>query len=255
MAPDRQHQKTRDSWLIVDGYNIVGAWEEFRDLASEDLSAARDALQDLLLDYCGHSGQRLLLVFDAHSGKQGERVQALTELGGHQLVYTQAGQTADQYIERFVRETEGDLFVASNDGLVQVMVSSHAVRLSASDLQRAVKLEKEKREQRYIQQRWQKEGLSTLLSPEAAEALENLRQGLYEKDEEEKEAVSSLQTDVQKIEKKASTEKNGGVPQKRKRRRRNKGNSGKGKPEGETKEGSRQVGNKSKNKNTTKKNP
>lgn len=215
MAADRRPPKKRDSWLIVDGYNIIGAWEEFRDLAYDDLAAARDALQDSLLDYCGHSGQRLLLVFDAHSGKQGERVQALTEIGGHRLVYTQAGQTADQYIERFVREAEGDLFVASNDGLVQVMIASHAVRLSANDLHREIRTEKEKRERRYVQQNWQKEGLSTLLSPQAARALEDLRQGLQQMDTEE-EAVPSIKEEQEH----SPQKKKNGDRKKKKRKKR-----------------------------------
>lgn len=183
MVADRKYglkPGEKHSWLIVDGYNIIGDWDELRDLSQKDIAAARDHLADTLLDYCGHTGQNLLLVFDAHSGTQGERSQLLTEAGLHRLVYTGRGQTADQYIERFVREVDGELYVASSDGLIQVMIASHASRLSAQDLRKALHREEEKRAQRYIEQSWKKAGLGTLLDKEAIQALEKLRQGLYD---------------------------------------------------------------------------
>lgn len=212
MAFDRRTGNGKQpAWLIVDGYNIIGAWEDLRRLAMDDLAAARDRLADQLLDYCGHSGQHLLLVFDAHSGQQGERVQRLTEEGRHCLVYTRRGQTADQYIERFVRESEGELSVASSDGLVQVMIGRYAARLSALDLHKAVQLEKDARERRYIEQNWQKRSLRNRLSEDAASALEKLRQGLDDVQKaQEQESKAQALKDAKMAE----------VPKKKRRRHR-----------------------------------
>lgn len=130
-------------WLIVDGYNIIGAWEELSQLAEHELSSARDALRDVLVNHCSYTGQVLVLVFDAHQTLDRGRQYSINNKDGTKeigvVVYTKKAETADNYIERFVRDHTGErMSVASNDSLVQVMIFAHAARLSARDLSRDV---------------------------------------------------------------------------------------------------------------------
>ena len=129
-------------WLIVDGYNIIGAWPWLTELAERDFEFARDKLRDQLMNHCGFTGQQLVLVFDAHQIRKNETVQELTLGKGRRkrpvgiVVYTRKSETADNWIERFVREHEGErMTVASSDRLVQVLTFAYATRLSARELE------------------------------------------------------------------------------------------------------------------------
>ena len=129
-------------WLIVDGYNIIGAWPWLTELAERDFEFARDKLRDQLMNHCGFTGQQLVLVFDAHQIRKNETVQELTLGKGRRkrpvgiVVYTRKSETADNGIERFVREHEGERMpVASSDRLVQVLTFAYATRLSARELE------------------------------------------------------------------------------------------------------------------------
>ncbi len=130
-------------WLIVDGYNVIGAWPHLTALAQEDFEAARDHLRNQLMNHCGFTGERLVLVFDAHQIRKNETIQELTlGKGRHKrpvgvVVYTKKSETADNWIERFVREHEGEpMTVASSDRLIQVLTFAYATRLSARELER-----------------------------------------------------------------------------------------------------------------------
>lgn len=167
--------QSRD-WLIVDGYNVIGAWQDMRALAADNLAAARDRLADQLLDYCGHSGQTLLLVFDAHSTNEPQREQKLTQEGEHAVVFTRRGQTADNYIERFVRAHSGqNMTVASSDALVQVMVFMHAARISSRELQEAIESMAQAAKKHYGKESENGEGLLRALSEQQFRALNALR--------------------------------------------------------------------------------
>lgn len=165
-------------WLIIDGYNMVGAWDNLRQLAQEDLGAAREVLCDTLIDYCGYVGRTLVLVFDAHHTEHSENITMLTRDGEHQVVYTKRGQTADQYIERFVRTHRGtDMCVASSDALIQIMIFAHATRISARELLLDIQ---KKRVERYQEQKKKAvvdKGLEAFLDDSTLEKLERLRNG------------------------------------------------------------------------------
>lgn len=123
--------------LIVDGYNILGAWKEGAARAFED---ARDALADNLLDYAGYTAQSVVLVFDGHHS--GNLARNSETRGALSIVYTRRGETADQYIERYCRERAQqmslgrlELRVASSDLLEQTIVlGTGATRVSAREL-------------------------------------------------------------------------------------------------------------------------
>ena len=185
MRPNKRMPKRH--WLIVDGYNMIGSWGWLQELAQEDIAAARDALAHTLLDYVGWTDQTLLLVYDAYDGRGSERATRLAAEAEHLLIYTARGQTADQYIERFVREQDGEFTVASSDGLVQVMIFAHATRMSARELQIAIEREKKAFENDALTVSVQKQGLSARLSDEALQALEAMRRGESKATEEKKE--------------------------------------------------------------------
>ena len=129
-------------YLIVDGYNVIGAWQELTALAEDDFAAARDKLADILASHCGYTGEQLVLVFDAHQTRRTETAAEIFTGRGRQkrpvgtVVYTKKGETADNYIERFVAGEE--MTVASGDRLVQVLTFAYASRMSVRELQAAV---------------------------------------------------------------------------------------------------------------------
>ena len=127
------------AYLLVDGYNIIFAWEELRELAKLNLDSARGALMDVLSNYQGYKGMTLILVFDAYRvrGGQGE-VQKYHNI---YVVYTKEAETADQYIEKTVHDMDKQhrVTVATSDGLEQIIVFGEgAVRMSARELFEAV---------------------------------------------------------------------------------------------------------------------
>jgi hypothetical protein len=120
--------------LYVDGYNVIGAWNEMQRHPM-DLSQARDRLIALLEDYAGYTAQEVILVFDGHLGDRPtvsvERRQGLT------VVFTKHGQTADQYIERACAQTPAyrEVRVATSDHLEQTLILGRgATRLSSREL-------------------------------------------------------------------------------------------------------------------------
>lgn len=130
-------------WLIVDGYNVIGAWPELSALAEESLEDARESLLHSLCNHCGYTGQTLMLVFDAHQSRERERRELLHVGRGKrrrtigEMVFTMRGETADNFIEKFVRAHTGEpMTVASSDGLVQVLIFAYATRISARELGR-----------------------------------------------------------------------------------------------------------------------
>ncbi len=135
-------------FLIVDGYNMIGAWPELR--AQPDLDKARLDLLDMLADYAGFSGDEVTVVFDGHlSG----RIRRYFErhAGVIDVVFTRDGETADHYIERMVDEKTMHLprlarpavKVATSDAIEQsVVLSRGAVRVSAPELRRDVRASK-----------------------------------------------------------------------------------------------------------------
>jgi len=114
--------KKKKEHLIVDGYNVIFAWEELKDLAKDNLGLARAKLIDLLANYQGFTKSQVVIVFDGYkvSGNTGTRQ---TQSGVH-IVYTKENETADMYIERLANE------IGKNES-VRVVTSDALIRLSA----------------------------------------------------------------------------------------------------------------------------
>ena len=131
-AKPRQEQ---EEYLLVDGYNIIFAWEDLKELAKANIDSARDKLMDIMCNYQGYKKNHLILVFDAYkvAGGPGE------VLAYHNIhvVYTKEAETADQYIEKTVRKIsrEYHVTVATSDALEQIIImGAGATRLSAAGL-------------------------------------------------------------------------------------------------------------------------
>lgn len=127
--------------IIVDGYNILFAWDELNALAKEDLETARRKLCDLLSNYAGFRKCYLVLVFDGWKvkGNPGEKQQ----YHNIQVVYTKEGETADAYIESFVSQIGSNyaVRVATSDALVQLSsLRTGVLRMSARELREEIEL-------------------------------------------------------------------------------------------------------------------
>ena len=120
-------------YLLVDGYNIVFAWDELKEVARENLDAARQMLMDILSNYQGFKKNVVILVFDAYKVPRNTR--DVVKYHNIYVVYTKEAETADAYIERATYEIgrHHRVRVATSDGAEQLIILGHgALRLSAS---------------------------------------------------------------------------------------------------------------------------
>ena len=127
--------------IIVDGYNIIFAWDELAALAREDLEAARKKLCDMLSNYAGFKKCYLVLVFDGYKvkGNLGEK----SQYHNIKVVFTKEGETGDAYIESLVAQIGGNyaVRVATNDGLVQLSsFRTGVLRMSARELKEELEI-------------------------------------------------------------------------------------------------------------------
>ena len=169
----------KKEYLLVDGYNIIFAWEELNELAKASIDAARNKLMDILSNYQGFTGCTLILVFDAYKvkGSQGE-VQKYHNI---YVVYTKEAETADQYIEKTTHEIgrKYKVTVATSDALEQVIVMGQgAYRVSARDFYEEVeRTEKQIREINEKQHGGKRNYLLDYAKEEDAKHMEAVRLG------------------------------------------------------------------------------
>jgi len=167
----------REQYLLVDGYNVIHAWPELKELAEASMELARGRLLDALSSYRALKGWRVMVVFDAY--KVPHRPEAEVHHYRNLLVvYTKESQTADAYIEKFAHEhkREYDIVVATSDALQQVIIRGSGSRLlSARELIEDMQAVREQALRRY--QHAQGLGRSPLedsLSPQVQEELKEL---------------------------------------------------------------------------------
>ena len=125
----------RPQYLLVDGYNIIFAWDDLKDLAKVSLDAARGKLLDILANYQGYRKMTLIVVFDAYKVQGG--VGETFRYHNIHVVYTRESETADSYIEKTAHAIakESDVTVATSDAAEQIIIwGSGARRLSAREL-------------------------------------------------------------------------------------------------------------------------
>lgn len=129
----------KEEYLLVDGYNIIFAWESLKELAAVNIDGARGKLLDILCNYQGIKKCNLIVVFDAYRVK-GHQTEMLDHHNIH-VVYTKEAETADAYIEKFAHENgrKYHVTVATSDGLEQIIITGQGCHLlSAREFEREV---------------------------------------------------------------------------------------------------------------------
>lgn len=172
-------RERRKEYLLVDGYNIIFAWEELRELAKINIDGARGRLMDILSNYQGIRKCTLILVFDAYKveGFPGE----IQQYHNIHVVYTKEAETADQYIEKVAHEIgrKYEVTVATSDGTEQVIIRGQGCHLlSAKELHTEIVLaQKELRENHMEKAESTKNYLFHYLDGETAKEMEEVRLG------------------------------------------------------------------------------
>ena len=164
--------------LLVDGYNMIGAWQALRKLRANDFEAARNQLVELLAEYQANKGIRVIIVFDAYlvQGKKSQYKQS-----GVEVIYTAKNETADEHIEKLTHELKGrkvQIHVATSDMTEQnVIFGNGALRKSARELEIEIGIAK-----RAIDEAVKKTNTSRNarlnVSDSTLEKLERIRRGL-----------------------------------------------------------------------------
>lgn len=121
--------------LVVDGYNVIGAWEELEKLKNKDLAQARKLLIDKMAEYQSYRGDRVIVVFDAYSVPGLEKRMESSKV---EVIYTKENETADECIERLVKglkNVKTQVYVATSDYTEQrTIFAQGALRKSAREL-------------------------------------------------------------------------------------------------------------------------
>ncbi|MCM0662450.1 translation factor GTPase family protein [Coprococcus sp. B2-R-112] len=182
---NRRQATAQESYLLVDGYNIIFAWEDLHELSEHSMDAARNKLMETLSNYQGYTSQRVILVFDAYKveGFPGE----VTKWHNIDVVFTKEAETADQYIEKTAHAIgrKYKVTVATSDGLEQVIIRSQGCLLmSARELRQEIERIKVEIRREHLERNQERGNyLLNYLPEEEAERMEAIRQGLISADE------------------------------------------------------------------------
>lgn len=133
-----------EKYLLVDGYNIIFAWDELKELAVANMDAAKGMLLDVLCNYQAMKKCELIVVFDAYK-VIGHKTET-SKYHNINVIYTREAQTADQYIERFAQENSKkyDITVATSDGLEQIIIRGQGCKLlSAREFLQEIRITEE----------------------------------------------------------------------------------------------------------------
>lgn len=153
----KHYEPPKKECLLVDGYNVIHAWPELKDLAKDNLDAARVRLIDILASYQGFKKCELILVFDAYKVKGNKG--SMQKYHDMYIVYTKESQTADMYIERTTHQLSKDfqIIVATSDALEQIIIlgnggrriSSRELRLEVEHIKNEQMNEYERKRDKY----------------------------------------------------------------------------------------------------------
>ena len=169
-----QPKPNAEEYLLVDGYNVIYAWEDLKELAEVNIDGARGKLLDILCDYQGIRGCQLIAVFDAY--RVAGHVTEIFDYHNIHVVYTKEAETADQYIEKFAHENgrKYRVTVATSDGLEQIIIRGAGCALiSARELKIEIGQAKERIRREY--EEGKNGGRSFLLDGVSEETKEELR--------------------------------------------------------------------------------
>ncbi len=133
-AEKRRNKGKKKRYILVDGYNVIHAWPQLRELTSHSFDGARGRLLDILSNYQGYDGAEMIVVFDAYMVKGGTG--SIQKYHNVHVIFTREAQTADAYIERACHELakDADVRVVTSDGAEQVIVTgSGGIRISSRE--------------------------------------------------------------------------------------------------------------------------
>jgi len=168
-------------YLVVDGYNIINAWECLQKLKKESLEHARDRLLEYLAEYQIFQGEKVVVVFDAHLVKGGGEIKE--KILGVDVIYTKEGEIADLVIESLVgylTKQKHQVTVATSDGVEQsIILGQGAYRLSARELWLRINgnIKEIKERKEHLETRQKKSPLAARLDQSVQEKLEKIRRG------------------------------------------------------------------------------
>lgn len=164
-------------YLLVDGYNIIFAWDNLRELAEDNLEQARDKLLEIMSNYQGFKKIYVIVVFDAHKvkGSTGKTY----KYNQVDVVFTKEAETADHFIERTTHEM-GRIYklrVATSDGLEQIIILGRgATRMSARELYEEVTAVEQKIRSKFIgKNEVNQNTLDSFMNPETIKWMEKMR--------------------------------------------------------------------------------
>ena len=162
-------------YLIVDGYNIIGAWPELQALKEENLEYARARLIEILSAHAALSKRIVILVFDAYQVKKNSGSREIIQ--GIEVIYTKENVTADMAIERLTAQIpkHQKVFVATSDRLQQETIwGKGAFRISAMELKREVEQAEKEHKPHYTPQLYVSNRLEDRIDPEVRRKLEKI---------------------------------------------------------------------------------
>ena len=163
-------------YLIVDGYNIINAWDELKNIGKEDLEGAREKLIDNIIEYCSYTGSKGIVVFDAYQVKNSK--EKIEDRKNVTIVYTKEHQTADSYIEKYINKlSKYDIIkVATNDyAEQQIILGKGATRISSRELKLDLISIRNKIKSKTNSTKIQRNALESFLDEETLSKLENIR--------------------------------------------------------------------------------
>ena len=173
----KERRQDQEEYLLVDGYNMIFAWPDLKELAAVDIHAAQRKLMDILSNYQGMAGCILILVFDAYRVEG--HAEEVVRYHNIDVVYTKEAETADMYIEKTAHRLgrKHRVTVATSDGMEQIIILGQgAARLSAAGLRQAVdELASQTREQISARHTHSRNLLIDQVGPEAAQWLKEMR--------------------------------------------------------------------------------
>ena len=146
-----KRRKNGEDYVIVDGYNVIFAWDTLRELSEHNIDSARGKLMDILSNYQGYMNCKLIVVFDGYKVKdnKGERF----PYDDIEVVYTKEGETADAHIEKLTHELarKHKVTVVTSDGLEQIVTMGQgAIRMSSRDFKAEVERVNEHLRENYL---------------------------------------------------------------------------------------------------------
>ena len=164
--------------LVVDGYNIIGAWPDLRVLRDQDLAAARDRLIEMMAEYQGFSGHQVIIVFDAYYVQGIEKKYKNSKVD---VIFTKENETADECIERLASKLikiNTRVYVATSDYTEQrTIFAQGAYRKSARELLQEMEFVEEEIEKKVMQTKDEQPGSRIPLTREVSEMFEKWRRG------------------------------------------------------------------------------